>query len=72
MTGEAKSTIDIIEKILSDNEKNLTTQVANDNSEGQIVISGKNTDLEILIENGLSNEPEESKFILAYSVWEEI
>ena len=44
------STIDIIEKILSDNEKNLTTQVANDNSEGQIVISGKNTDLEILIE----------------------
>jgi len=44
------STVDIIEKILSDNEKNLTTQVANDNSEGQIVISGKNADLEILIE----------------------
>ena len=43
------SKIDTVEKILLDNEKNLKAQIANDNSEGQIVISGKNDDLEKLI-----------------------
>ena len=42
------SKIDIVEKILLDNEKNLKVQIANDNSEGQIVVSGKNDDLEKL------------------------
>ena len=40
--------IDDIEKILKDNEKNFKAQVANDNSDGQIVISGRNADLELL------------------------
>ena len=44
------SSVDIIEKILSDNDNNLTVQIANDNSDGQIVLSGKNTDLIKLIE----------------------
>ncbi len=35
------STVEIIENILKDNEKNLKAQIANDNSEGQIVLSGK-------------------------------
>ena len=40
--------IDDIEKILKNNEKNFKAQVANDNSDGQIVISGRNADLELL------------------------
>ena len=38
--------IDDIEKILKDNEKKFNAQIANDNSDGQIVLSGKNEDLE--------------------------
>ena len=44
------STIGKIEKILDDNNKNFVAEIANDNSVGQIVISGKNTDLAKLIE----------------------
>ncbi len=44
------STIENIEKILKDNEKNFTVEIANDNSEGQIVLSGKNKDLSKLAE----------------------
>ena len=44
------SKIDTVEKILLDNEKNLKAQIANDNSEGQIVVSGKNDNLEKLTE----------------------
>ena len=40
--------IDEIEKILKDNEKNFRAQIANDNSDGQIVLSGQNTDLDHL------------------------
>ena len=43
------STIEIIEKILKENINDFDVQIANDNSEGQIVISGKNTDLTNLI-----------------------
>jgi len=39
------STVEKIEKILKDNESNTTSQIANDNSVGQIVLSGKNDDL---------------------------
>ena len=42
--------IEEVEKILKDNQKNLEAQVANDNSDGQIVISGKTKDLQILSE----------------------
>ena len=53
------STIDVIEKILKDNESKFKAQVANDNSEGQIVLSGKTEDLEnfieILKENSIKN-----------------
>ena len=40
--------INEIEKILRDNEKNFRAQIANDNSDGQIVLSGQNTDLDHL------------------------
>jgi len=43
------STVETIEKILVDNKENFEAQIANDNSEGQIVLSGKNEELEKLI-----------------------
>ena len=43
------SKIDIVEKILIENEKNFNVEIANDNSEGQIVLSGKTNDLVKLI-----------------------
>jgi len=44
------STIKTVEKILKENQNKFIIQIANDNSEGQIVLSGKNKDLESLIE----------------------
>ena len=44
------STVDVIEKILRENKENFKAQIANDNSEGQIVLSGKTEDLEKLIQ----------------------
>ena len=44
------SKIEEVEKILEDNQNNFEAQVANDNSDGQIVISGKTRDLQILSE----------------------
>ena len=44
------SKVEIIEKILKDNQSNFKMQIANDNSEGQIVLSGKNEDLSQLVE----------------------
>tara|TARA_E500000178_G_scaffold353354_1_gene419026 strand:+ start:90 stop:1016 length:927 start_codon:yes stop_codon:yes gene_type:complete len=44
------STIEIIEKILLDNHESFIVQIANDNSEGQVVLSGKKNDLIKLIE----------------------
>ena len=44
------SSIEDIEKILKDNEKNFKAYIANDNSNGQIVISGKTNDLKNLSE----------------------
>jgi [acyl-carrier-protein] S-malonyltransferase len=59
MVAVLGSTVEIIEKILKDNEQNLNVQIANDNSEGQIVLSGKISDLEKLIlilkENTIKN-----------------
>ena len=49
MVAVLGSTIEIIEKILKDNEHNFSAQIANDNSEGQIVLSGKMSDLDKLI-----------------------
>ena len=43
------SKIEIIENLLNENKNNFITQIANDNSEGQIVLSGRNTDIEKLI-----------------------
>ena len=37
-----------IEKILTENENNFKVQIANDNSDGQIVLSGRNKDLDYL------------------------
>ncbi len=59
MVAVLGSTIDVIEKILNENNENLKVQIANDNSEGQIVLSGKTEDLEklmqILRENLIKN-----------------
>ena len=59
MVAVLGSKVEIIEKILKDNEQNLTAQIANDNSEGQIVLSGKTNDLDKLIlilkENSIKN-----------------
>ena len=50
MVAVLGSTVDIIEKILIDNKEIFKAQIANDNSEGQIVLSGKTGDLEKLIQ----------------------
>ena len=42
------STIEDIEKILQNYSNEFLAQIANDNSDGQIVLSGKNNDLEKL------------------------
>ena len=59
MVAVLGSTVEIIEKILKEKEKNFTVQIANDNSEGQIVLSGKVEDLDKLIivlkENSIKN-----------------
>ncbi len=53
------SKVEIIERILKDNEPEFKAQIANDNSEGQIVVSGKINDLDKLIltlkENNIKN-----------------
>ena len=49
MVAVLGSTVEIVEKILKDNEQKFTAQIANDNSEGQIVLSGKTEDLDNLI-----------------------
>ena len=58
MVAVLGSKVDIIEKILSNN-KNLEIQIANDNSEGQLVLSGKNDNLveltKILKTNSIKN-----------------
>jgi [acyl-carrier-protein] S-malonyltransferase len=59
MVAVLGSKIETIEKILKDNGQNLSAQIANDNSEGQIVLSGKTDDLDKLIlilkENTIKN-----------------
>ena len=59
MVAVLGSKVETIEKILKDNEQNLNIQIANDNSEGQIVLSGKTGDLDKLIlilkENTIKN-----------------
>ena len=49
MVAVLGSTIEVIEDILKDNQQKFTVQIANDNSEGQMVLSGKNEDLDNLI-----------------------
>jgi len=59
MVAVLGSTVETIEKILKDNEQIFSVQIANDNSEGQIVLSGKTDDLDklslILKENTIKN-----------------
>ena len=50
------SKVELIEKILNENSNSFFAQIANDNSEGQIVLSGKNNDLNKLIEILKSNK----------------
>ena len=59
MVAVLGSSVEIIEKILKNNEQKFKAQIANDNSEGQIVLSGKTDDLDSLIiilkENSIKN-----------------
>ena len=50
MVAVLGSTVEVIEKILKDKKNKFIAQIANDNSEGQIVLSGKTQDLEKLTE----------------------
>jgi [acyl-carrier-protein] S-malonyltransferase len=45
MTAVLGSNIESIEEILKENQNNFLVQIANDNTEGQIVLSGKSNDL---------------------------
>tara|TARA_Y100001970_G_C14072948_1_gene770468 strand:- start:169 stop:1095 length:927 start_codon:yes stop_codon:yes gene_type:complete len=53
------STVEEIEKILKDNVTNFSVQIANDNSKGQLVLSGKTEDIEkltsLLKQNSIKN-----------------
>jgi [acyl-carrier-protein] S-malonyltransferase len=53
------SSIESIERILIENQNNFKTQIANDNSDGQIVLSGRNKDLDqlmsVLKKNNIKN-----------------
>ena len=49
MVAVLGSTVEIIEKILKDNDQEIKAQIANDNSVGQVVLSGKTDDLDKLI-----------------------
>ena len=59
MVAVLGSTVETIEKLLLENEKKFKVQIANDNSEGQIVLSGRNEDLKsltlVLKENAIKN-----------------
>ncbi len=48
MVAVLGTTVENIENILKDNQNDFSVEISNDNSEGQIVISGKNQDLEKL------------------------
>ena len=49
------SQIDVIEKIINENKDNYECFIANDNSEGQIILSGRVKDLEKIMVNLRSN-----------------
>ena len=59
MTAILGVTVENIESIINANQANFRVEIANDNSEGQIVLSGKNHDLEkmslVLKENKIKN-----------------
>ena len=59
MVAVIGSNIEVIEKILEKNKQNFMAEIANDNSQGQIVLSGSNKDLvnliSVLNENSIKN-----------------
>ena len=55
MVAVLGSTVENIEKILYQNKNDFIAQIANDNSEGQLVLSGNNVNLEKLIKVLKSN-----------------
>ena len=50
MVAVLGSTVETVENILSENSNDFSVEIANDNSDGQIVLSGKNIDLIKIIE----------------------
>ena len=59
MVAVIGSNIEVIEKILEKNKQNFMAEIANDNAQGQIVLSGSNKDLvnliSVLNENSIKN-----------------
>ena len=55
MVAVLGSTVGILEEILKNNQSDFRAEIANDNSDGQIVLSGKNSDLDKLIKVLKSN-----------------
>ena len=59
MVAVLGTTVEVVEKIFKDNQSKFIAQIANDNSVGQIVLSGKTEDLakltEILNDNSIKN-----------------
>ena len=50
MVAVLGSKVGLLENIINENKNNFLVQISNDNSDGQIVMSGKNMDLDKLIE----------------------
>ena len=50
MVAVLGSKVGLLENIINENKNNFLVQISNDNSDGQIVLSWKNTDLDKLIE----------------------
>ncbi len=50
MVAVLGSTVEKIENLLEENKKDFISEIANDNSDGQIVLSGKTNDIKKLIE----------------------
>ena len=50
MVAVLGSQVGLLENIINENKNNFLVQISNDNSDGQIVLSGKNMDLDKLIE----------------------
>ena len=66
---EKPNTLEEVEKILNENTNKFVAQIANDNSEGQIVLSGKTEDLENLIKILKDNSIKNLSYLIFHFFW---